>query len=141
MNGAVSLSATEDYPLNTWVSSDVGSVLGPDLSSIPVYSGSMLVVVSAEIQVGGGSNVADAFYSWSLSGPTNVAEDTTRALSVHWVPSLTDPTKIQASYSRMHTGLTPGTYDITSKYRCNSIGTSPLSGAVIKNRHILAIPF
>lgn len=129
------------FPLNVWQSTGPSISIGPDIVSVPVYSGSMLVVATAEISVGGGVNPADFYMSWSVDGPTPVPESENRALHVAWEPQFSDFTKIAASYAFMHTGLAAGNYSIYSKYRCNSVGTSPLSGATVKNRHILAVPF
>jgi hypothetical protein len=101
----------------------------------------MLVVVTGEVTVGGGTNRADFYFSWSVDGPTPVAESVDRSLHISWQPTSSDSTTISASSAFMHTGLTAGTYNIYTKYRCNSVGTAPLSGATVKNRHILAVPF
>lgn len=133
------LTLSTSGQVNTWVGTADGSTVGPDLPSMSVYSGSMLVVVTAGVTTGGGANPSDAFLSYLIDGPTVVNPSTERALAVSWTSG--DPTTLTASYAFMHTGLEPGTYNIYSRYRVNTAGGTPLSGASFKNRHILAVPF
>jgi hypothetical protein len=94
-------------------------------------TGRLLVIASGAIvtQIGAGSSIG--YMSWSLTGPTTVAQNLARALVANTIV-------MQAAYCYLHTGLTPGKYTVQDYYQ--SIQGSG-SGPIFNNRSLIAIPF
>lgn len=104
------------------------TTVGPSRTVEVGATGRLKVTLGAQLQVldvtVGTSGAADM--SFELTGPTAVAADSKRALILS-VPDTADDIKIQASRSVTVTGLAPGTYTVTCKYRVQGTGQARFS--------------
>ncbi len=105
------------------------ATVGPSVTVTTTVSGLVLVIGTAALQnsiIGGTSH-----YSWALSGPINEGASDDFALSVM---AGSANQLIRASALHLHSGLSPGTYTFTAKYRVSTdIGT-------FRRRTLIAIP-
>jgi hypothetical protein len=115
---------------------------GPDIFNVPVRSGRLIVVHSAQLEVLG--NKATMTYS-SLVRPAAGGADTapsfSEALQVVDQNNSTFGVRVQASYYRVVTGLVPGLYNVYSAYNCQQFSTATTPQGSAQARALAVIPF
>jgi hypothetical protein len=99
-----------------------GSPAGPAVTVAVPASGRVLVTISANIQNISGGEAGQgghmSFDSSSSGGSGDVAADDSRSLAL-FVLSGSAAMQIQASYTSLVTGLSPGNHTFTARYRGN----------------------
>jgi hypothetical protein len=143
---AASVAGSQAVALNSW------SAGGPDVN-VNITTGRMIVIVSGSLHV-----TSDPFISpnWSpttgamsytVIGPTGPASppvpilpDQLRGIAVDLGSNSIRGDYMQGSFVYAHSGLTPGTYTVASRYNRIVVGAYP--GLVdVQSRSIVVLPY
>jgi len=101
-------------------------------------TGRAIVIVGATIAMGTptGVDIAQAYYGYSLAGPTPLAQSINRAVHTEFGSFVFQGTSMQ-----VHTGLTAGTYTIAGYTMRTTTGSNAVPTVSTGNRSLIVLPY
>jgi hypothetical protein len=141
-SGAFGLKAASDAPLvsaplNTWAA-------GPTVTGVEITTGRMVVIVSAALHTYAtsppGFSPTTTGMSYTIIGPTTVAADMSRAVTVELTTDSIRGDYMQGSFVYVHDSLPVGTYVVSSQYSRLAVGSFPGAGE-LQYRSIVVLPY
>jgi hypothetical protein len=124
-------------PLNTWTA-------GPTVTGVEITTGRMVVIVSAALHTYAtsppGFSPTTTGMSYTIIGPTTVAADMSRAVTVELTTDSIRGDYMQGSFVYVHDSLPVGTYVVSSQYSRLAVGSFPGAGE-LQYRSIVVLPY
>lgn len=110
---------------------------GPTLGNVQVYTGRMLVMMTAHVVV---QDIASLYFGHELAGPTPVEPTETRSAFLRG--RIETSTVANIMFAVMHAGLTPGTYTVEARALAVDVQEIPsIPDILLGTRTLIAIPY
>jgi hypothetical protein len=135
--GTQAETATNDVVFNTDTGGWVPVSQGPAVGNVEVYTGRLLVMMTAHAVV---QDIASVYFGHRLTGPQTVEPLETRSAFLRGQINTSVVGNIM--FAHMHTGLTPGTYTIAARVLTTDVQELPgINDVLLGARTLIAIPY